>query len=276
MAYLEEAGSRRTVKPLQVNLANRSLSKLPLEQWLALLMAMGILIGWELCATNGWVSALFFPAPSTIAQTLLKQISSGALLHTALTTLLRLGSGVLLGGGAGLLLGLLLGWSHRLRRLFDPWLAAAHPIPKISLLPFFMIVFGIGETSKLMAIATSTFFPMLVNTLAGVQQIAPIYVEVATNYGANPYKLFTRVLIPASLPFILTGVRLALNTALLLTIAVELISAQNGLGAMIWMAWQTLRVTEFYVALFVTALLGMAISALCKRLEQWLLPWQNR
>ena len=217
-----------------------------------------------------------FPAPSTIAQTLLEEIASGALLRTCLATLTRLGSGLLAGGGLGLLLGLLLGWSQRLRRFFEPWIAATHPIPKLSILPLFMIVFGIGETSKIVAIATSTFFPMLVNTLVGVQQIAPIYFDVATNYGASNYKLFTRLLVPASLPFILTGLRLALNTALLLTIAVELISAKNGLGAMVWMAWQTLRIADLYVSLFITALLGIGFSQLCRRIDQWLLPWQRR
>jgi NitT/TauT family transport system permease protein len=169
-----------------------------------------------------------------------------------------------------------MGWSRRWRLFFDPWIAAAHPIPKISLIPFFVIVFGIGETSKIAAIATSTFFPMLVNTLAGVKQIAPIYFEVASNYGARNYKLFTRVIVPGSLPFMLTGVRLALNTALLLTIAVELISAKDGLGAMIWLAWQTLRMADLYVALVVIALLGMGILQLGQRVEQWLLPWQNQ
>lgn len=276
MAYLEKTRSRSPLRPLANQMSCVHLFHLTWEERVSLLIAIGLLLTWELAARQQWISTLFFPAPSTIAQILLEEMASGALLRTCLATLTRLSSGLLLGGGLGLLLGLLLGWSPRFRSFFEPWIAATHPIPKLSILPLFMIVFGIGETSKIVAIATSTFFPMLVNTLAGVQQIAPIYFDVATNYGASNYKLFTRLLVPASLPFILTGLRLALNTALLLTIAVELISAKNGLGAMVWMAWQTLRIADLYVSLFVTALLGIGFSQLCRRIDQWLLPWQRR
>jgi NitT/TauT family transport system permease protein len=276
MAYLEEARGPSAAEPVTDKQGNHKFPQFALEQWLPLLMCAAIIIGWEFCVAQRWLLALFFPAPSTIAQTLIAQILRGTLPAACLATLLRMGSGLLLGGGSGLVLGLLLGWSSLLRRLFDPWVAALHAVPKISILPLFMIIFGIGETSKLMVIAFSTFFPMLINTMAGVQQIASVYWEVAHNYGASRTKLFRRVIIPASLPFILTGLRLALNTALLLTVAVELVSAKDGLGAMIWLAWQTLRVAELYVALFVIALLGLGFLQLGQKIEQWLLPWQNQ
>jgi NitT/TauT family transport system permease protein len=276
MAYLEEARGPSAAEPVTGKQGNHKFPQFALEQWLPLLMCTAIIIGWEFCVAQRWLSALFLPAPSTIAQTFIAQILRGTLPAACLATLLRMGSGLLLGGGSGLVLGLLLGWSSLLRRLFDPWVAALHAVPKISILPLFMIIFGIGETSKLMVIAFSTFFPMLINTMAGVQQIASVYWEVAHNYGASRTKLFRRVIIPGSLPFILTGLRLALNTALLLTVAVELVSAKDGLGAMIWLAWQTLRVAELYVALFVIALLGLGFLQLGQKIEQWLLPWQNQ
>ena len=97
---------------------------------------------------------------------------------------------------------------------------------------------------------------------------------VAQNYGASRLKLFTRVVVPGSLPLILTGARLALNVALLVTIAVELVAAQEGLGEMIWFAWETLRTEELYASLIVIAALGIGLNFLLQRLTAWLVPWQ--
>ena len=108
-------------------------------------------------------------------------------------------------------------------------MAAAHPIPKIAILPLVLIVFGIGETSKIVLIAVAAFFPMLINTMAGCD-IHPRHFEVAKNHGAGPL-VFRRVLWPGSLPLALAGARLALNTALVITVAVELLTARQGLGA---------------------------------------------
>lgn len=183
--------------------------------------------------------------------------------------------GFFLGGISGLMLGLAMGWSRSLRMVIDPLIAAAHPVPKIAILPLIMILFGIGESSKIVVIAVATFFPMLINTVAGVRQINPIHFEVAENYGASLNKIFTRVIMPGSLPLVLTGARLALNMALLVAIAVELVSAQEGLGAMIWLAWQTFRTEELYVSLFVTAALGMILNFLLQRMTLYLVPWQT-
>lgn len=246
-----------------------------LAQTLPALIVVLALFVWEMSVYFGLLSALFFPAPSTIAQSLIKLISNGELLTDLFATLSRLVQGLLIGGSSGLLLGLLMGYSQPLRTVVDPFIAAIHPMPKISLLPLVMIIFGIGEASKIVLIAMAGFFPMLINTMAGVQQINPIYFEVAQNYGASTRQLFRRVVLPASLPLILTGARLALNSALVITIAVELLSAQEGLGSTIWFAWQTLRTEELYATLFVIALLGIGANWSLERITPILTPWQK-
>lgn len=158
--------------------------------------------------------------------------------------------------------------------MVDPLVAATHPIPKLAILPIVMIIFGIGETSKLVIIALTVFFPMLINAMAGARQISPIHFEVASNYGASPLRVFWRVVVPGSLPFALAGARLALNVGLLLTIAVEMVSAQRGLGSMVWFAWQTLRTEELYASIFVTAALGVGFNTILQRLTAYLVPWQ--
>jgi len=237
-----------------------------------LLLGAGV---WELAVYEGWLSSIFFPPPSVILSTFTKLILNRKLLDHTGITLWRVLEGLILGGVPGLALGLLMGWSSRLYRLINPLVAAGHPVPKIAILPLVMIIFGIGEISKIVVIALTTFFPILINTAVGVQQISPIHFEVAKNYGASLGKTFTRVTLPGSLPLIMAGIRLSLNLALLVAIAVELVSAQKGLGAMIWLAWQTLRTEELYVSLAVTAALGMFFNLLLHRLTLYLVPWQS-
>jgi ABC-type nitrate/sulfonate/bicarbonate transport system permease component len=244
-----------------------------LRWWLPALIVVTGLIAWEWSVRSGRLSALFFPAPSVVIMTIGRLLGSGELAVHTRATLLRVACGLVLGGVPGLLAGLAMGWWRPLREALDPLVAAVHPLPKIAILPLIMIIFGIGESSKIVAIAVGTFFPMLINAMAGVRQISPIHFEVAKNYGASPSKVLTRVVIPGSLPLVLVGARLALNVALLFTIAIELVSAPEGLGEMIWFAWQTLRTEELYASLAVIGALGIVFNLLLQLLGRRLVPW---
>lgn len=245
------------------------------ESRLSLLIGILGLGAWEWLVHTEILSALFFPAPTVIFQTLTQGLIRGEFLSHIGITLSRMLIGGITGIFAGLLAGLCMGWSPRLRTVADPFIAAAHPLPKIAILPLIMIIFGIGEMSKIVVVAISAFFPMVINTVSGVRQINPVYFEVAGNYGAKPLKVFTRVIIPGSLPMIMTGVRLAVNRSLVITIASELVSAQKGLGAMIWLAWETLRTEELYASLLITAVLGICFNALVQFATKRLVPWQE-
>jgi len=276
MAYLEDTRRRGTEKLTNAQLKETLyLFGIKPEWWITALIIIAPLMIWEFLARTDRISSLFFPAPSVILLTSIQLITDGKLTIHAGVTLWRVFIGFCLGGISGLILGMAMGWSRSLRIIVDPLIAAAHPVPKIAMLPLIMILFGIGESPKIVVIAVTTFFPMLINTVTGVRQINPIHFEVAKNYGAGLNKIFTRVIIPGSLPLVLTGARLALNMGLLLAIAVELVSAQEGLGAMIWLAWQTLRTEELYVALFVTAALGVIFNFLLQRMTLYLIPWQT-
>ena len=275
MAHLENS-RRRSAKELVDTRLKKSLrlAWLPLGWWLSTAVVLLPLAGWEWLVRSARVSPLFFPAPSAIALTLLQLLKSDKLAINLAATLSRVFLGFVLGAVPGLILGLIMGWSHRLRVFIDPFIAAAHPVPKIALLPLIMIIFGVGESSKVAIVGMAAFFPMLINAMAGVRQISLIHFEVAENYGASLIKVFTRVVVPGSLPLVLTGARLALNAALLLTIAVELLTAQKGLGVMVWFAWQTLRTEELYASVAVTAALGISFNLLLQRLAVHLVPWQ--
>jgi NitT/TauT family transport system permease protein len=275
MAYLEATGERREEKLGDRSVKKKSGLKWPSSKlWLPLAAVAAALLGWEWSVRQELVSSLFFPSPMTIARTLARLFESGDLIKHTSATLSRLFLGLVLGGVPGLILGLMMGWSWWLRVVIDPFIAAAHPVPKVAVFPLLMIIFGIGETSKLVVVAIAAFFPMVINAMTGVRQISPIHFEVAKNYGARPLKIFTRVVVPGSLSIVLAGARLALNMTLLITIAVELVSAQEGLGAMIWLAWETLRTEHLYAGLAVIVVLGISFNLIIQLLTRRLTPWQ--
>jgi len=242
--------------------------------WLPIGILLAVLVSWEALSRAGAISSLLFPPPSLVARTLWESIVDGVLPSNLAATLLRVIPGLALGGLAGMLLGLAMGASRRLRLAVDPFLAAIHPMPKITLLPLLMIFFGIGEASKVLVVAIAAFFPMVINTMAGVRQISPLYFEVVESYGASRRKIFSRVLLPGAMPMMLSGVRLSANVAFLITIAVEILAADRGLGALIWLSWEILRIDLLYAAMAVTAVVGLAINVGLYRLATRLVPWQ--
>jgi NitT/TauT family transport system permease protein len=274
MEYLEKDRSRSAPELVGAGLRGRLRLRRPRAEWaVPAVIALVILVAWEAAARLELISALIYPAPSTIAAAVIKLTIDGRLPAETASTLRRLFAGVLLGGVPGVLLGLLMGWSRRMRLVLDPFVAALHPIPKIAVLPLIMVILGVDEAPKIAVAATGAFFPMLVNTMEGVRQIHPIYFEIAQNYGASPLKLIRRVIWPASLPHMLTGLRLALNVTLLLVVAVEMVSARQGLGAMMWLAWELMRSEHVYAALLVVIAFGLGFNALIYCLTRLLVPW---
>jgi NitT/TauT family transport system permease protein len=244
-----------------------------LERWGPVLSVASALGVWEVLSRSGLISPMFFPPPSAIVVVLWGMIAEGGLLVDAGITVLRVLVGFAIGAGSGLLFGLAMGAIPRLGAQLDPWIAALHPTPKIAVLPLILVIFGIGEASKITLAALGAFFPMLINTVAGVRHISPIHFEVARSYGAGRWQLFTRVVLPGSLPLVMAGARISINVALMLTIAAELVVAQRGLGQVIWFAWQTLRIEQVYAGLFVTSALGILMSLALERFSRWAMPW---
>ena len=230
---------------------------------------------WEWQARVEGISTLFFPAPSAIGRTLADMVGGGEMLGLVGITLGRLVRGLALGGFIGLGVGLLMGWSKHVRMAVDPVISAIHPVPKLALLPLLLIIFGFGDLPGVLIVAMAAFFPMAINSMAGVQQIPPIHFEVAQNFGASAPQVFKRIAWPGSLPFTLAGARLALNAGFVLTIAVEIILAQGGLGGVIWLVWQTLKTQRLYATLVVIAILGVSFNTLLKYASRRLVPWQD-
>jgi len=254
---------------------------------------------WELAVTLKWLDARFFPAPSTVAIALWNLIVNGELLGPfwllpgkiragdwsgALkvfeeghlwVSLFRIFAGFLLGAIPGIILGVIMGMNRTIRVAFDPVISAIYVLPKIAILPLVMLVFGIGEISKIVIVGIASFFLVLINTTAGVRDIEPIFFEAGYNYGANRWQMFHHVIIPGALPIIFTGLRLSLGTALIVIIAAEFVAAKFGLGYLIWFSWQTLLTENMFAGLVIIMILGALFTSGLQAIEHRLMPWQR-
>jgi NitT/TauT family transport system permease protein len=157
-----------------------------------------------------------------------------------------------------------------------PLVTALYPIPRIAVLPLVLVLFGIGEQSKLFMIAFSVFFLMLLETLAGVQRIDPVYLDVARSLRASRWQQYRSVAWPGALPAICTGARLSLGFALIVIVGTEFLAANNGVGARIWRAYQVLDIETLYAGLATTALMGWGLNLLVSAVERVALPWQYK
>lgn len=242
-------------------------------RFISILSPLLVLVLWEMLVRTGVLDRRFFPAPTTVVLVLLEMIQTGEIFDHLVSSLQRIIAGFILGAIPGIILGMLMGWSRGVRAFLDPIVAATYPIPKLSLLPLIIILFGIGEMSKIVVVAIAGFFIVLISTAAGVRRIDPTLLQAAHNYGAHGGKLFSKVILPASLPAIFTGLRLALGTSLLIIVAAEFVAAKQGIGYLIWLSWSTLSVGEMYAGLVVIALLGLLFTTGLERLGKKLMPW---
>jgi ABC-type nitrate/sulfonate/bicarbonate transport system permease component len=228
---------------------------------------------WEVASRSGWISTLAFPPPSRIVANFAVLWDQG-LLQKVGYTLGRFAAGALIGAVPAILLGLLVGSRVRLNRIIDPFIAAMHPIPKIVLFPLFIVIFGVSDLSKLASIALTVFFPAFINSAAGARSISPLYFEVVRNYGGRRRQAFWYVLLPGSAPMILTGIRIAANVGLLVTIAIEFTMTSNGIGSIIWLAWQTMKTEDLYAGVITLSLIGVLINSTIRRILRQVMPWQ--
>jgi ABC-type nitrate/sulfonate/bicarbonate transport system permease component len=242
------------------------------ERLMGLVAPVGLFVLWEVFADIHVIDTRFFPAPSSIAGTFKTLIMNGQLLANTTISLERLFFGFLLGAIPALIIGLTMGLYRPVRALVEPLIQGTYPIPKSAILPLILLIFGLGEPSKIVMVAIGVFYPVVINTVSGVLQIPKIYLDVGHNFGANRWNMFTTIALPGALPFIMTGVKLGAGLGLILIAIAEMIGAQSGLGYMIWNAWQILSVNTMYVGLIMIALVGFALTAILNEVERLLIP----
>jgi NitT/TauT family transport system permease protein len=234
-----------------------------------------LVLAWEAASRSGWISPLFLPGPTAVAVEAGRMVASGELARHLGVSLVRIASGFALGAAAGTALGLLLGASPLAGALGNPLIAATYPIPKIALLPLMILWLGIGEAPKVAMIALGVFFPVVINTYAGVRETAPLMVQAAVSLGARRRQVLTKVILPSALPTILAGYRLGAGMALLLVVSAEMINATAGVGFLILHAGDLMLTDKLMVGLVLLSVLGLASTWALRALEGYLAPWRE-
>ncbi len=251
------------------------LNQKTLERLTGVLSPLLLLLLWELSARTGLIDTRFFPAPTSIAAKLVELTQSGELWINLSASLQRLLWGSLLGGIPALMIGILTGLYRPLRAAIDPLISATYPVPKSAILPLILLIFGLGETSKIVMVALGVFYPVVINTVTGVQQIDKIYLDVGKSFRASRWQTFRTIALPGALPSIMAGIKLGIGMGLILIAISEMVGAKTGIGYMIWDAWQVLSVETMYVGLVVISILGFVLTLILNEVEGWILPWKQ-
>jgi ABC-type nitrate/sulfonate/bicarbonate transport system permease component len=220
------------------------------------LVSFGALfLTWHVVAVYGLKSVLF-PSPIAVFAKAAMLIADGTLIDNIAASLQRIAAGFLMGSAIGVPIGLAIGSFPIARKLIEPWTEFLRFIPAVALITIAVIWFGIGEESKIFLIIYTTIFIVILNTAAGVASIAPNKLRAAQSLGASKRQLFLLVALPATVPFILTGMRLAMANSFTTIVAAEFVSAQFGLGVMLWNGRMFMLVEEIFVALVALGMLG--------------------
>jgi NitT/TauT family transport system permease protein len=240
----------------------------------ALFFFVLILALWELAVRSGWLNPIFLPAPSSAMQALWELTVSGLLWKHVGVSLLRIGAGWALGSCFGILVGVAMGiWSLG-RALGLAVVSALFPIPKIALLPLFILWLGIGEQSKIAIIALGVFFPTTIAVYNGIDAVPRNLIRMAQSFGVPIGAIVWKVILPGALPSILAGFRITTSISLILLVAAEMIGAEYGIGAFILQAGNLMQTDQLLAGVTVLSVLGLAVSALLTRLERRLLRWR--
>ncbi|MDE3074353.1 MAG: ABC transporter permease, partial [Chloroflexota bacterium] len=233
------------------------------------------LVAWEVVGSQGIVSAELISYPSQIVQAAVAMAASGELAANSLVTLVEFVEGFVPAVAVGLIIGLLLAMFRRLRYLCDPVLMALYTAPRIAMIPIVVIWFGIDEKSKVVIVFLSAVFPVLMNTMAGVQQVDPVWIKAARAFGATRRQITQKIVLPGALPAIMAGIRLGVGRGLLSVIVAEMYVSLAGLGHML----QTLTnnpgdTAQIFVIALGVAAVGFFVVVGLRALEEKSAAWR--
>ena len=238
-------------------------------------LVLAFLALWQIASTRGWVNPSVFPPLDVIVSALWSSLASGALIDDIAISLQRSGIAFAAAVVVGIPLGLVMGQARVVEQALDPLLQFFRQTSALALYPVFILLLGLGETSKVFVIFWATLFPILLSTIGGVKEVDGKLVEMARTYGASRLAIFRRVVLPASVPAIFVGLRLSATTALLLLIAAEMIGANKGVGFQVMNAQYNFQIPLMFAAILLLALLGLLANAVLVLLQKKLCRWSQ-
>ncbi len=234
-----------------------------------------LIIAWELLSRAEVVPAYQLPAPTVILETIAGLAADGSLWGHVGITVYRVFAGFLIGTAAAVVLGSIVGFYRKAEQLFDPMIQAFRSIPSLAWVPLFILWMGIGEPSKVTMISVGVFFPVYLNVVSGISGVDRKLIEVGKMYGLNTFQLIRRVILPASLPSFLTGLRSGLGLGWMFVVAAELMGASSGLGYLLVLGQNTLSPEIILASIILFAIVGKLSDWLLKIVEQKSLHWQD-
>ena len=247
---------------------------------------------WQAVAMLGWVNPQVLPSPLAVVEKWIAYLLplqpydpaaggwlswavSGELITDSIGSLYRVVVGFVIGAGLALPIGLAMGANPKVYDWLNPLVQLLRPIPPIAYIPLSILWFGLGNPPAVFLIALGAFFPVLMNTIAGVRQVDGIYLRAARNLGASGGTMFLRVILPAAVPYILSGVRIGIGTAFIVVIVSEMIAVNNGLGFRILEAREYFWSDKIIAGMISIGLIGLAIDVGMNKLNNHLLRWHR-
>lgn len=230
-------------------------------------------IAWELSVRLSIVESPNWPALSRVVEAFFRLLLDGTMLQVFGASLGRLLIGYGLAAVAGVVIGLGMGYFRWAHRLLDPVVEVLRPIPSPAYIPVAILFLGIGDSMKIFMVAFSAFFPILLNTVTGVRSVSPVLLNTARTFGVSTRGIVRKVVLPASLVYIFTGLRISLAIALIVTVIAEQVAGNSGIGFYLLNAQRSFLIPEMYATVVALAIFGFALNKLFLLVERRALPW---
>jgi NitT/TauT family transport system permease protein len=230
---------------------------------------------WDSLARFGVVDTFILPTVTSVVQAFWDMLKTGELFSHILLSLRRTGSGFIAAVCVAIPLGILMGWFSKVEQYLDTLLQIFRNTSVMAMFPVFILAFGLGELSKSAVVFWGCIWPSLINTISGVKGIDSLLIKSARSMGISLVGLFQKVILPAALPEIMTGVRLSAGVSIILLVAAEMLGASRGLGFLIFYAQQKYAIPQMYAGIVTISMLGVTVNFLLAKLENHVSAWKR-
>ena len=244
------------------------------QAWIIRIISIIVVISaWEVLGRQ--VNPLFMSYPSAIGAAGWTLIVSGELPIALMSSLRSLLLGFFIASVIGISLGLVIG-RYRLVEAATDWLVnALYATPLVAIIPLVILWFGLGDAAKLFIVTVLSVFPILINTIAGVRNVPPYLIDVGTAFAAKEHEIFTKIILPSALPYMMTGLRLGIGRAIIGMVVAEFFTAITGLGALIVKYGNQYDTASMFVPTLVLMVLGVVLTSAVRKAEHWIAPWKH-
>lgn len=247
-----------------------------LKKFYFLLPLAVIIIAWQLISGFNLVNSSLFPPPSRIFLAFIELLKNGELYLDIKSSLGRVFIGLFIGSFIGVIFGLLTGRINIINKSLSPLFNILRSFPPVAIIPIIIVWLGIGESAKLFSIAFATFFPVWINTHVGASRIPIVYTNASSILTKSSIKKWFSVILPASLPYIITGIRISIGVAFVMVFVSELAGASSGIGYLISISQLSYRMDRMFVGLFLLGFFGFITDYIFTRLTKYIFPWLEK